>query len=105
MSQSGNKNILKQVKVLYPDPTIYSDHPLLAVTKNGSRLIDGLADIEIQTIAWKKYGFRSATNSDINDLNDFPDIPLAEQFRITPAPSGEVTLALLSCLQDRTKCA
>ncbi|SBT55014.1 hypothetical protein [Micromonospora narathiwatensis] len=104
--QSGDNsaNLLKNVRVLYPDPTIYSDHPVLALDPAAGRLIDALKDPKIQTIAWQRYGFRSAVRVGANDVGDFPDIPLADQVRAAPAPAADVTLALLSCMKDATTC-
>lgn len=96
--------VLQEVRVLYPDPTMYSDHPLLALDADAAKLIEALKDPELQTLAWKKYGFRSATNAALNNTADFPDLPLAPRVRTIPAPNAEVTLALLGCLQDRTQC-
>ena len=64
-----------------------------------------MKDREIQTIAWKKYGLRSSVQLGINNVADFTDLPLAEQFRTTPPPNAEVTLALLGCLKDAGKCS
>ncbi|MFJ8577297.1 hypothetical protein [Micromonospora sp. NPDC093277] len=104
--QSGDNsaNLLKNVRVLYPDPTIHSDHPVLALDPAAGRLIDALKDPKIQTIAWQRYGFRSAVQVGANDIGDFPDIPLADQVRAAPAPAADVTLALLSCMKDATTC-
>lgn len=104
--QSGDNsaNLLKNVRVLYPDPTIYSDHPVLALDPAAGRLIDALKDPKIQTIAWQRYGFRSAVRVGANDVGDFPNIPLADQVRAAPAPAADVTLALLSCMKDATTC-
>lgn len=96
--------LMKNVVMLYPDPTVYSDHPVLALDKDAQRLIDALKDKEIQQLAWKKYGFRSAIDAGWNDLSEFQDLPLAPQVITVPAPNSEVTLALLECLHDRNKC-
>lgn len=97
-------SVLKNVRLLYPDPTIYSDHPLLALNATAARLIEAMKDPEIQTIAWKTYGFRSALQVGANEVADFPDLALAEQIRTTPAPAADVTLALLSCIKDASTC-
>src|SRR5262249_16167000 len=46
------------IRTLYPAPTVWSSHPLIAVTDNGKRLIEALQDPEIQKIAWERHGFR-----------------------------------------------
>ncbi|MEV6814969.1 hypothetical protein [Micromonospora sp. NPDC051296] len=97
-------SVLKNVRLLYPDPTIYSDHPLLALNSTATRLIEAMKDPEIQTIAWQTYGFRSALQVGANDVADFPDLALAEQIRTTPAPAADVTLALLNCIKDANTC-
>ncbi|MEU3452932.1 hypothetical protein ABZ671_04925 [Micromonospora sp. NPDC006766] len=104
--QSGDNSasLLRNVRVLYPDPTIYSDHPVLALDPAAGRLIDALKDPKIQTIAWQRYGFRSAVRVGANDVADFPNIGLADQVRAAPAPAADVTLALLSCMKDATTC-
>ncbi|SCF18673.1 hypothetical protein GA0070558_14119 [Micromonospora haikouensis] len=104
--QSGDASaaLLKNVRVLYPDPTIYSDHPVLALDPDAGRFADALKDPKIQQIAWKRYGFRSAVQVGANDVGDFPGIGLADQIRAAPAPAADVTLALLSCVKDAATC-
>ena len=104
-TNSNSKEILKDVTVLYPSPTIYSDHPILALDTDGWRLISAMRDDEIQKIAWKKYGFRSTTNAGINTTSTFNDLPLASRVRTIPATNADVTQALMSCLTDAKKCS
>ena len=104
-TNSNSKEILKDVTVLYPSPTIYSDHPILALDTDGRRLISAMRDDEIQKIAWKKYGFRSTTNAGINTTSTFKDLPLASRVRTIPATNADVTQALMSCLTDAKKCS
>ncbi len=106
VATGGNsETVLRDVRILYPDPTIYSDHPVLALNTDARRLIDALKDEEIQRLAWSRYGFRSALNAGWNNVDDFSSIPLAAQVRTIPATSSEVTLSLLDCLQDKSRCA
>ena len=105
MTVGGNpEHLMKNVTMLYPDPTVYSDHPILAIDSDAQRLIEAMKDEEIQKLAWTKYGFRSSVNAAYNDMSVFETLPLAEQFITVPAPNSEVTLALLECLRDRTTC-
>ena len=46
------------VAILVPEPTVWSEHPVIALTDNGKLLIEALLDKEIQEIAWKNHGFR-----------------------------------------------
>lgn len=54
----------KQVRILYPRPTAWSAHPLIALTESGTRLLDALKnDPDLQRLAWEKHGFRSGSLS------------------------------------------
>jgi hypothetical protein len=56
-----------RVRILYPRPTVWSSHPLIARDDNGARLLEALKDPQIQDIAWKKHGFRSGLVGVQND--------------------------------------
>jgi hypothetical protein len=106
LSPGANTAALKDsVRVLYPEPTIHSDHPILALNANAAKLIDAMKDPGVQALAWKKFGFRSGTQVGLNKVTDFPDIPLAQQIRTTTPPNAEVTLLLLACVRDASKCS
>jgi hypothetical protein len=51
------------IVVLYPEPTVWSAHPFIALTANGDRVIDALLEEEIQTLAWETHGFRTGIAS------------------------------------------
>jgi hypothetical protein len=51
------------IVVLYPEPTVWSAHPFIALTDNGDRVIDALLEEEIQTLAWETHGFRTGIAS------------------------------------------
>lgn len=57
----------EKIRVIYPVPTIWSSHPLMALTPNGKRLINALKDDEIQAMAWERHGFRSGLIGIEND--------------------------------------
>jgi hypothetical protein len=94
------KQLAAQVRVLYPEPTVYADHPILALDPQAGRLIDAMKDPQIQRLAWTKYGFRSGVQIGINSVSDFPQLPLALTLRTTTPPGAAVTLALLRCIQS-----
>jgi hypothetical protein len=87
------------VRILYPEPTIYADHPILALTASAVQLIHAMQDPEIQHIAWQQYGFRSGVSIG-TDTAYFPQLALAPNLRTTSPPSAEVTLLLLNCIQN-----
>jgi len=49
----------QNVRVIYPQPTMWSSHPFIALTANGQKLLEALKDRDIQRIAWERHGFRS----------------------------------------------
>lgn len=59
-----------QLRILYPRPTVWSSHPLIALTPEGERLIEALSDPEIQQIGWTEHGFRSGLASITSDPAD-----------------------------------
>jgi hypothetical protein len=101
---ANSASIQNNVRILYPEPTIYNDHPILALNAGAARLIDAMKDPQIQTLAWQRFGFRSGTQVGLNNVGDFPTLPLAQQVRTTTPPNAEVTLMLLACVTDATKC-
>jgi hypothetical protein len=88
-----------QVRVLYPQPTIYADHPILALTAHGALLQKAMADPQIQALAWQRYGFRS-TQLGVVNVGDFPHLALAPTVQSVDAPAADVTLTLLGCIQN-----
>ncbi|MET9024535.1 hypothetical protein ABZW96_02835 [Nocardia sp. NPDC004168] len=92
--------LLANARLLYPDPTIFNSNPILALTAPAHRLITALQDPKIQSIAWQRYGFRSATQLGAAHAADFAQIPLATQPRSTTPPRADITQLLLACVRD-----
>jgi hypothetical protein len=63
--------VRRKLRVLYPRPTVWASHPLIALDANGKRLIAALKDPQIQRIAWEKHGFRSGLMGEVN-TKDLP---------------------------------
>lgn len=57
----------KKVRTLYPIPTVWSSHPIIALNSGGEKLIEAFKDEEIQKIAWEIHGFRSGLMGVEND--------------------------------------
>lgn len=91
--------IKKNVNVIYPKPTIWSDHVLAATNDNGVRLIEALKDPKIQAAAWKECGFRTGlagTNNDPKEL-ELLGIPATVDEAID-VPKGDVMHRLMDGL-------
>lgn len=57
-----------EMRILYPVPTVFSEHPLIALNDDGERLIEALQDAEILKLAWEQHGFRTGPENDPSAL-------------------------------------
>lgn len=105
IANGRSESLMQDVRILYPEPTIFADHPVLALDADGARLIEAMTDEQVQKIAWQRYGFRSSTNAALNDVKAFDKLPLANRVRTIPAPNSDVTLAMIACLEDEKQCS
>jgi hypothetical protein len=96
----ANPNLITRIqdsiRIAYPVPTVYSSHPLIALTDNGRRLIEALRDPEIQTIAWEQHGFRSA----IPGVSNNPDILTQFDLPSTDAITWIISLPRAQAMLD-----
>lgn len=60
--------VTEDVRILYPRPTVWASHPMVARTEQGALLLEALKDPDIQHIAWAKHGHRSGVVKVRNDL-------------------------------------
>jgi hypothetical protein len=84
---------------LYPRPTVYSAHPLIALTPPAVPLIDALVSRELQEIGWRDHGFRGPLGA-VGAVTD----PLiqgrmpAQITAVAPMPEIGVMLRILTAL-------
>jgi hypothetical protein len=87
-----------KLRVLYPRPTVWANHPLIAVTEAGARLLDALRDEEVQRIAQLRHGFRTGLGgSELPEIMKAVGLPPAiDAVMSTPSASvmQEITAAL-----------
>jgi hypothetical protein len=93
------KSPVAQPVTLYPQPTVYSAHPLIALAPESLALIDAMMSAELQTIGWQDHGFRGplgAIGATTNPLvaGRMP----AEVSNVAPMPDVNVMLAILDAL-------
>lgn len=55
----GFAQVKDDIRVLYPEPTIWNSHCIATFTENGNEYYKAIQDKEISQIAWEKYGFRT----------------------------------------------
>jgi hypothetical protein len=84
---------------LYPRPTVYSAHPILALAPESLGLIDALMSAELQTIGWRDHGFRGPLGSVGSDTDMLVKGRMPEQIAsVAPMPEIDVMLEILKAL-------
>lgn len=97
-----SEQIKSRLRILYPQPTIWSNHPLIALTEPGRRLLEAMKAPEIQAIAWREHGLRTERSAiDPDARSGFSGIP-ATITAVIPSPSLEVMERLLAEVQPAT---
>jgi hypothetical protein len=92
--------IRQKVRILYPKPTVWADHPLIALTPNGARLLEALNDPEIQRLAWERHGFRSGLIGTKNDPKVLAVVGLPETVQaVMPLPKASVMTEIMRTLR------
>lgn len=94
--------LLKEVNILYPRPTVWASHTLLALTPGGVRLLEALQDPEIQRRAWERHGFRSGLIGVQNDpgVLQIAGIPRTTIQSAMPIPRASAMDRILQALQS-----
>ena len=55
----GFEQVKKDIRILYPTPTIWNSHCIATFDENGNQFYQAFEDKEIQQVAWSEYGFRT----------------------------------------------
>ena len=91
--------------VLYPEPTVFSSHILLAMNDGGRTVIEALSDQEVQDLAWSQHGFRSGF-APSNDPSILPVAGIPETVgMIVPMPPFAAVERLLAAVGGRSDTA
>jgi hypothetical protein len=90
----------QKVRTLYPVPTVWSSHPLIALTANGVRLLEALQDPVLQRLAWERHGFRSGLQGTRNDPQGLPvrGVPTSIE-AVLPMPAAAVMARVLETVR------
>ena len=88
------------VRTLYPRPTVWSSHPMIALTEGGQRLSDALRDPEIQRIGWEHHGFRTGLPGVANSpgICSMDGVPASIE-SIIPMPNPSVMQQIIDALE------
>ncbi|MBT1182320.1 substrate-binding domain-containing protein [Bifidobacterium sp. CP2] len=65
------KQIKDDVVIVYPTPTVWSTHTLMALDKKGEKLLTLLKSNKVQKLAWERHGFRSANFMGTDSIKRF----------------------------------
>ena len=89
----------RRVRILYPRPTVWSNHPLIALTDSGKKLLTALKDPDIQKLAWERHGFRSGLVSVQNDPGVLQAVGIPATIQnVVPMPTPQVMARILGAL-------
>ncbi len=86
--------------ILYPVPTVWSTHILIALNAQGETLMGALKDAEIQKIAWEDHGFRTGVYGSGSSLKTFSVPGLAGNItQIIQMPSYRVMETIIQSFE------
>lgn len=98
-----NKGMYDRVKddiiILYPEPTVWSSHVFISLNKNTDKVADILLEKEVQSIAWKKHGFRTP-DADVTKDSKVKGIAPSVT-KIMPTPDSETMLKLIDIVKNK----
>ena len=92
--------IRDDVVMLYPTPTVWSAHVMIALDENGQILLNAMQDEEAQDLAWTKHGFRTGNYGDIADSGSIPADGVASSItQVAQVPSYDVMKVIIEQLE------
>jgi hypothetical protein len=91
--------IRAKIRTVYPVPTLWSSHPVIALTPRGKRLIEAMKDPALQRLAWEEHGFRSGVMGVQNDPKVLSVTGVPETIEsVIGMPNAETMTAIVSAL-------
>lgn len=93
--------LLKEITILYPRPTVWASHTLMALTPGGVRLLEAMQDPQIQARAWERHGFRSGLIGVQNDpaVLQVAGVPRTTIQSAMPIPRASAMDRIIQALQ------
>jgi len=92
--------VKNKIRILYPQPTVWSAHSVIALTPAGANLIKALQDKEIQKIAWERHGFRSGLIGTQDDARILNLVGIPEKVtQVIPMPGASVMDTILKSFE------
>lgn len=98
-SPDDYENMKDDIVILYPAPTVWSTHVMIALDDNGKALLRALLDEDIQQLAWEKHGFRTGSYDITTDAQRMPVAGIAGSItQVTQIPAYDVMKQIIDGL-------
>lgn len=89
-------DVSSRIALVYPIPTVWSSHPMIALTDDGRVLLEALHDEELQHLAWTQHGFRGGAVGAENDPADLGiDRVATEVTQVIQMPRPEIMFSIM----------
>lgn len=93
------KQVKDDVVLVYPTPTVWSTHTLIALDDKGAQLMALLKSNAVQKLAWERHGFRAANFAGTDSIKRF-NVPgaLEQVSAVTELPNNDAMQAIIKAL-------
>jgi hypothetical protein len=92
------QSVKDRLAVLYPEPTVWSEHAVVALTPAAVPLIAAMKDPDIQRIAWERHGFRPSVGGKSTAPTGITGIPESVN-KVVPMPKYTVMRSIMNALK------
>lgn len=94
------QQIKDDVVIVYPTPTVWSTHTLMALDDKGVKLLDLLKSQKVQKLAWERHGFRAANFAGTDPIKRFGVPGTLDQIpAVSELPNNDAMQQLITALQ------
>lgn len=95
------KQIKDDVVIVYPTPTVWSTHTLMALDEKGDTLLNLLKTPAVQKLAWERHGFRAANFAGTDSISRFGVAGTLDQIpAVSELPNNDAMQHLITTLQS-----
>lgn len=95
------KQIKDDVVIVYPTPTVWSTHTLMALDEKGGTLLNLLKTPAVQKLAWERHGFRAANFAGTDSISRFGVPGTLDQIpAVSELPNNDAMQQLIATLQS-----
>lgn len=95
------KQIKDDVVIVYPTPTVWSTHTLMALDEKGGTLLNLLKTPAVQKLAWECHGFRAANFAGTGSISRFGVPGTLDQIpAVSELPDNDAMQQLIATLQS-----